>query len=91
MDRDDRHPKLSKKVQGRWLVLFLIILVPAGLLFTVLGVWKVLVEGDLGFLVFLLAGPFCLLLVAICLKTFVKWTRGDGDDPKAGRLEDWGD
>lgn len=76
-------------MQGRWLVLFLIILVPAGLVFSVLGVWKVLVNGDTGFLVFLLAGPFCLLLVAICLKTFGKWTRGDGGDSKVGRHHDW--
>ena len=67
--------------------MFLIILIPAGLCFTVLGVWKVLVKGDLGFLVFLLAGPFCLLLIAIALTTFGKWRWSEADASKGKRSD----
>jgi hypothetical protein len=87
MDRYDRRRKISKKVQARLRVMLLIIFVPAGLFFTVLGVWKVLVKGDLGFLVFLLAGPFCLLFIAIALKTFGEWRWGEADASKGKRSD----
>ena len=33
-------------------------------------------NGDLSFLVFLLAGPFCILFTVIALLTYGKWQRG---------------
>ena len=90
MSRNNHQQRLSMKAQRLLRVMILVTLLPAGVGFTALGIWQVFVKDDIGFLVFLLAGPFCILFTVIALLTFGKWQRGDakrgpqiptGEDP----------
>lgn len=82
--------QLGKRAQRVLRIMILVTFLPAGVGFTVLGMWQVILKGDLGFLVFLLAGPFCILFSVIALLTYGKWQRGEnrrgpqiptGEDP----------
>lgn len=77
MARNSHHRRLKLKTQRLLRLMILFILVPAGVSFTALGIWQVVMNGDLSFLVFLLAGPFCILFTVIALLTYGKWQRGD--------------